>query len=485
MSIPVAVSPLDTLPLFVNLKDKPCLLVGGGEVAFRKLSLLLRASAAVTVIAPEIHPSIQRELGASVIHLNKRFHPADLDGFFLVIAATDDPLVNRSVFEAAEARNILVNVVDCPDLCRFIFPALIDRSPVIVAVSTGGASPVLARALRAQLEQSLPQRLGQLARFADAKRQEVKHHIKDSALRRRFWERLLSGPLRELVMSSQDEAAESTFRDALAGELSGGRPKGLVSLVGAGPGDPELLTLKALRLLQEADYIVHDRLVSDAILDLSRRDATRIDVGKESSRHTLPQSEINALLAKLALEGHTVVRLKGGDPFLFGRGGEEIETLMQQGLSFQVVPGISAANGCAAYAGIPLTHRDHAHSVLFVTGHFKEGGGSDVNWRELIAPNRTVVIYMGLQAMPAIRQELLKSGVDPELPVALVEEGTLNAQRVVVSTLEGLEEAARSAAIRPPALIIIGTVVQLREKLEWFNSSPSHESGTFPSLQAH
>lgn len=460
---------MDTVPLFVDLRGKACLVVGGGEVAFRKVSLLLRAQASVTVIAPEIHASLQALQPLSEMSIRQRpFEPSDLDGVFLVIAATDRTEVNQAVFDLAESRQILVNVVDCPSLCRFIVPAIIDRSPVVVAVSTGGASPVLARSLRATLEKQLPQRLGALARFADQQRSRVKGRLPDPQVRRRFWETVLEGPVRQLMLSGQDHSAIKAFDSALVQVESGDKPRGLVSLVGAGPGDPELLTIKAFRLLQEADYIVHDRLVSPAILDLARRDATRIDVGKKSNRHTLPQEEINDLLARLALEGHQVVRLKGGDPFLFGRGGEEIETLMEAGVSFQVIPGVSAANGCAAYAGIPLTHRDHAHSVLFVTGHFKEGGGSDVDWSSLIVPRRTLVVYMGIQALPEIQSRLLAGGADPHLPVALVEEGTLDRQRVVVSCLEDMLSAARTAEICPPALIILGTVVGLRDRLSWF-----------------
>jgi len=375
---------------------------------------------------------------------------------------------------AARRHRIPVNVVDCPELCSFIFPAIVDRSPVVIAISTGGASPVLARLVRARLEAALPAAYGRLAQLAEACRQRVKDCIPDGTRRRRFWEASLQGGLAELIFAGQDAEAQRQFERLLAAESGGrdGTGVGFVSLVGAGPGDPDLLTLKALRTLQEADVIVHDRLVSPEIMRLARTDAERINAGKASSKHTLPQAEINQLLVRLAREGKRVVRLKGGDPFIFGRGGEEIETLMDQGIPFQIVPGVTAASGCAAYAGIPLTHRDHAQSVVFVTGHSREGLGSTVAWDRLVNPQQTLVVYMGLQAFPNIRDQLLAHGAAPSTPAAIVEQGTTPRQRVITGTLASLYDRAAPAGIESPALIIIGSVVTLHDKLTWFLSSP-------------
>ena len=460
------------LPIFLKLSGQSCLVVGGGEVAARKVNALLRAKGTVTVLSPELVTELtvwHREGG--IAHIRKRFEPADLAGFHLVISATDRREVNEMVAAAAREKGIPVNVVDCPDLCSFIFPAIVDRSPVVIAVSTGGASPVLARLVRARLETALPAAYGRLALLAESCRLRVKKAIPDATQRRRFWESTLQGGLAELIFSGRDEEAQVRFDRLLAAEAGQGRESadtGFVSLVGAGPGDPDLLTLRALRTLQEADVIVYDRLVSPEVMRLARTDAEKINAGKASSKHTLPQVEINQLLVRLAREGKRVVRLKGGDPFIFGRGGEEIETLMEQGVSFQIVPGVTAATGCAAYAGIPLTHRDYAQSVTFVTGHSREGLGSTVDWSKLVNPQQTLVVYMGLQALPNIRDQLLAYGADATLPAAIVEQGTTAHQRVVTGTLATLYERAANAGIASPALIIIGHVVSLHDKLDWY-----------------
>lgn len=460
------------LPIFLRLAGQPCLVVGGGEVAARKVNALLRAGARVRVVAPALGEDVHRLLLAGRIeHLARRFEPSDLDGQALVISATDRREVNEAVAAAAQARNVPVNVVDCPDLCGFIFPAIVDRSPVVIAVSTGGASPVLARLVRARLEMALPAAYGRLALLAERFRQRVKAALPDASRRRRFWEAALQGGPAELMFNGQDAAAERCFEGLLAAETagpaSGGR--GFVSLVGAGPGDPDLLTLRALRLLQEADVVVYDRLVSAEVMGLIRTDAERINAGKASSRHTLPQEEINRLLVRLAREGKRVVRLKGGDPFIFGRGGEEIETLLEQGIPFQIVPGVTAATGCAAYAGIPLTHRDHAQSVAFVTGHSREGQGSSVDWARLVNPQQTLVVYMGLQAFPEIRDQLIRHGCPADTLAAIIEQGTTVRQRAVTGTLVDLYERATAAGIASPALIIIGSVVALHRQLAWYH----------------
>ncbi|MFY9314492.1 MAG: siroheme synthase CysG [Burkholderiales bacterium] len=436
---------MDFLPIFFDVRDQPCLVVGGGEVAARKCALLRRAGAQVTMAT--------------------QFREEELARYALVIAATSDQEVNRAVAAAAKARRIPVNVVDQPALCSFILPSIIERAPLIVAVSSGGASPVLARLLRARLETLIPAGYGRLAALAGAFRERVKARFRPQE-RRRFWERALQGPIAELVFSGRDaealQALQASLDDARLA-FSGGE----VSLIGAGPGDPDLLTFRALRLMQQADVVVYDRLVSQPILDLVRLEAERIYAGKERAKHTLPQEDINHLLVRLAREGKRVVRLKGGDPFIFGRGGEEIDTLAAEGIPFQVVPGITAAAGCASYAGIPLTHRDFAQSVVFVTGHLKNGS-MDLNWAALAQPHQTIVFYMGLIGVEVLCRELVAHGLPAATPAALVEAGTTPRQRVLAGTLASLPAIVRDGGVRAPTLIIIGEVVTLRERLKWF-----------------
>lgn len=462
---------MDYFPLFIKLKDQPCLVIGAGEIAARKIALLARAGAAITVIAREFSEAVltmQHELNLTL--LQKYFESGDVTGFKLVVSATDNQQTNEKVAEAAKSLDIPVNVVDTPALCSFIFPAIIDRDPIIAAVSSGGASPVLARLLRAKIESSIPAAYGTLAQFVEKFRSDVKKRIQLPALRRIFWEQVLQGKVAELIFSGQIQQAEQQIQQDLLESAKQTSAKGEVYLVGAGPGDPDLLTFRALRLMQQADVVVYDRLVAPAILDLVRRDAQRIYVGKQRDNHSMPQDRINILLADLAKEGKRVVRLKGGDPFIFGRGGEEIATLMEQGIAFQVVPGITAASGCSSYAGIPLTHRDHAQSCIFVTGHLKDGS-IDLNWTQLAAPNQTVVIYMGLVGLPAICSALMAHGAPEDLPIALVEQGATARQRVITGTLLTLPKIVKGLQIKPPTLMIIGTVVNLRKQLHWFNEN--------------
>ena len=457
---------MDYLPIFFDIREKPCLVVGGGEVAARKCALLLRAGARVTVVAPTLGPSLDAQRAAlAIVHRAGRFAPHDADGFALVIAATDDDAVNREVAAAAHSAHIPVNVVDQPALCSFIMPAIVERSPLVVAVSSGGAAPVLARLLRARLESLIPAGYGRLASLAATFRDEVKTRFA-AAERRRFWERALQGPIAELVYSGREDEARRALEQAIADPrlaFSGGE----VALVGAGPGDPDLLTFRALRLMQQADVVVYDRLVSMPILDMVRRDAERIYAGKERANHALPQEDINQLLVRLAREGKRVVRLKGGDPFIFGRGGEEIDTLAAEGIPFQVVPGITAAAGCAAYAGIPLTHRDHSQSVVFVTGNLKDGG-MDLNWDALAQPRQTVVFYMGLSGIDILCRELVAHGLPARTPAALIQQGTTAEQRVLTGDLDTLSGIVHAARVKAPTLIIVGGVVKLRERLHWF-----------------
>jgi uroporphyrin-III C-methyltransferase/precorrin-2 dehydrogenase/sirohydrochlorin ferrochelatase len=457
-------------PMFYELTGKSCVVVGGGDVAARKVSLLHRAGGKVTVISPALCESLQRRIRSQEIsHIAREFNESDLDECVLVVAATDDLAVNKLISDIAHQKKLPVNVVDQPELCSFVVPSIIDRSPVQVAVSTGGASPVLARLLRARLETMIPTAYGRLAELMDEFRVKVKNQFKVPAKRRYFWESVVQGPIAEMVFSGKEESARAAMHHAIdSGEetISG---RGEVYLVGAGPGDPDLLTFKALRLLQQADVIVYDRLVSEEILDLARRDADLVYVGKERDKHILPQEDINLMLARIAKKGKRVLRLKGGDPFIFGRGGEEIETLMEAGVPFQVVPGITAATGAASYGGIPLTHRDYAQSVLFVTGHLKDGS-MNLNWNAMVQPRQTVVVYMGLLGVNTLCAKMIEHGRSGDTPVALVQQATTNNQRVLIATLSTLPEKLQDADIKPPTLIIVGEVVGLHKKLAWFNT---------------
>ncbi|MFP5350410.1 MAG: siroheme synthase CysG [Gammaproteobacteria bacterium] len=455
------------LPIFFNVRNRPVLLVGGGDVAARKATLLLEAGAAITVVAPQLADAFgQWTRQGRLKHLAARFSESLLDGVVLVFAATDDATVNRQIYEAATARGIPVNVVDHPELCTFIMPSIIDRSPVVAAVSTGGASPVLARLIRARLETLIPSGYGRLATLVGEFRDAVKRRFTHPAQRRRFWEEVLDGPIAEQVYSGQEDAARTALRHRLE-TAADAPPQGTVYLVGAGPGDPDLLTFRALRLMQQADVVVYDRLVTPEVLALVRRDADRIYAGKERANHAIPQEDINHLLVRLAREGKRVVRLKGGDPFIFGRGGEEIETLAAEGITFQVVPGITAAAGCASYAGIPLTHRDYAQSVVFVTGHLQDGT-INLNWDAIIQPKQTIVFYMGLHGVAEICHKLIEHDMPRGTPAALVQQGTTRHQRVLSGTLATLPQIVEEGRVKAPTLIIVGDVVQLREKLAWF-----------------
>jgi uroporphyrin-III C-methyltransferase/precorrin-2 dehydrogenase/sirohydrochlorin ferrochelatase len=409
----------------------------------------------------------QKESGA-IAYRAAAFQAPDVEAFALVVAATADAAVNTAVSAAARARNIPVNVVDQPELCTFIFPSIVDRSPVLVAVSTGGASPVLARLLRARLETLIPAGYGRLAEIMQRFRGRVGQRFGNTVLRRRFWERILHGPVSEMIFAGREPAALELIERELTAATAVELAQGAVYLIGAGPGDPDLLTFRALRLMQQADVVLYDRLVTPQILDMVRREAERIYVGKRRDYHTVRQEEINHILVDLARQGKKVVRLKGGDPFIFGRGGEEIATLAEQGIPFQVVPGITAANGCAAYAGIPLTHRDYAQSVAFVTGHSRDPA-IGLDWGSLIQPQQTLVIYMGLTGLNTICRELIAHGMSPGMPVALIEQGTTDEQRVLIGTLETLPEKIAGSNVHAPTLLIVGEVVKLHDSLAWFH----------------
>jgi uroporphyrin-III C-methyltransferase / precorrin-2 dehydrogenase / sirohydrochlorin ferrochelatase len=458
---------MEFLPIFFKLDGQACLVVGGGAVAARRVNLLRKAGGQVTVVSPRLTGELTEQVSAGELsHLARGFQADDLAGMRLVIAATDDAAVNAEVSRLAQAQAVPVNVVDNPELCSFIVPSILDRSPVLAAVSTGGASPVLARQLRTRLETLIPSAYGRLASMVEEFREAAKQRFEEPDDRRHFWEEVLEGPIAELVFAGREPEARRRIEQALVrGSASQG--VGEVYLVGAGPGDPDLLTFRAVRLMQQADVMVYDRLVSAPILELVRRDAQRIYVGKEKNNHAVPQEGINQLLVELARQGKRVLRLKGGDPFIFGRGGEEIETLAQEGIPFQVVPGITAAAGCASYAGIPLTHRDYAQSCTFVTGHLKEGN-LDLNWIQLVQPRQTVVFYMGLTGINVICEQLIAHGMAPDMPAALVEQGTTRNQRVHIGTVATLPALVAKADVRAPTLTIIGEVVTLHDKLDWY-----------------
>ncbi|WP_028693683.1 siroheme synthase CysG [Pseudomonas cremoricolorata] len=460
---------MDYLPLFHKLQGARVLVVGGGEIALRKARLLSDAGAELRVVAPQVDGQLVELVAQSGGQVFGRgYQASDLTGCRLVIAATDDPQLNAQVSSEAQALSVPVNVVDAPALCTVIFPAIVDRSPLVVAVSSGGDAPVLARLIRAKLEAWIPAAYGELAGLAARFRHQVKALYPDVNQRRGFWEDVFQGPIAERQLAGQGDEAERLLRAKVEGAPA--QQGGEVYLVGAGPGDPDLLTFRALRLMQQADVVLYDRLVAPAIIDMCRRDAERIYVGKRRSEHAVPQDQINRLLVDLAQQGKRVLRLKGGDPFIFGRGGEEIEELAEHGIPFQVVPGITAASGCSSYAGIPLTHRDHAQSVRFVTGHLKDGS-SNLPWLDLVAPNQTLVFYMGLVGLPTICAELIAHGRASDTPAALVQQGTTRNQRVFTGTLANLPELVAQHEVHAPTLVIVGEVVQLRDKLAWFEGA--------------
>jgi uroporphyrin-III C-methyltransferase/precorrin-2 dehydrogenase/sirohydrochlorin ferrochelatase len=461
---------MEYLPIFVDLKQHDCLVVGGGDIAARKAALLVKAQAKVTLVAPELATMTRDMLARGEISwIEAKFDPSQINQPRLIIAATDIESVNEQVYQAAKQKNILVNVADSPDQCDFILASILDRSPIVVAVSSGGDSPVLARNLRARLETLIPPAYSRLGQLAAKYRESVKQKFAKISQRRRFWESVLEGPVADHVLAGRDTLAEQTLLEKLNSDEQKAFSQGEVYLVGAGPGDPDLLTFKALRLMQQADVVFYDRLVSKEILALVRKEAEMVYVGKQRAWHAVRQEEINQLLLEHAQQGKRVLRLKGGDPFIFGRGGEEIDTLAEQKIPFQVVPGITAASGCSSYAGIPLTHRDYAQSCVFVTGQLKEGE-LELNWTSLVQPRQTVVVYMGLAGLPQLSSQLQAHGMSPDMPAALVQQGTTDNQKVWLSTIAELPAVAEKEQPIAPTLVIIGEVTQLHNNLAWFNS---------------
>lgn len=469
-------------PAFLDLQSAPVLIVGGGAIAARKLDLLSQAGASVMVVSPTATAGISgRAKEGGLRWLAKCFDPTDVNGMRIVIAATGDRDVNAAVARAAREAGIPVNVVDDAALSTFIVPAIVDRSPLVVAISSGGVAPMLARRVRALIESLLDESWGRLALFAERWRPRIRSGIVDLVTRRRFYDWLLDGPVAALVRVGRESDADKLLEERLTARQP--RSIGSVTLVGAGPGDPELLTLRALRALQEADVILTDRLVSAQVLARARRDAEVIDVGKTAGGHGARQERINRMMVVEARRGRRVLRLKGGDPFVFGRGGEELEYLRRHGIAFEVVPGITAAIACAAHAGIPLTHRDHAQGLQFVTAHCRESLDS-IDWHGLARPGQTLAFYMGVAELDAIRDRLTAAGLSPATPAALVENGTRQDQRVVVTVLADLPGAAQRHSVGSPSMLFVGDVAALATRLHWFGAAPVVESSPQVSAPA-
>lgn len=465
---------MEYFPLFLKLHQRSCLVIGGGEVATRKISSLLKSGAEVHVIAAEFCSELlqlHRDTPAGRLQLttqaNVQADNLPLENYFLVVAASSDARLNRTLAERCQQLQCHCNVASQSSLGDTILPSIIDRSPVVIALHSGAQSPTVTRYLKRQLEAFVPQHVNLLVAWAERWRKIVKQRLSSVAIRQRLWDRVLSGMAAEHLYNGQADNADAIMEEHLL-EAEAGQLWGEVFLVGAGPGDPELLTLKALRLIQQADVVLYDRLVSAPIMALLPPECERIYVGKQQANHAVPQLEINQRLVDLAKQGRNVLRLKGGDPFIFGRGGEEIELLAANGVSFQVVPGITAASGCASYAGIPLTHRDYSQSVRFITGHLKNDQ-INLAWPELAMPNQTLVFYMGLSGLTEICRSLIAHGRSPDTPAAIVEKGTTPQQRVITGTLENLPERVIQHQVGAPTLLIIGEVVQLQFTLGWFN----------------
>jgi uroporphyrin-III C-methyltransferase/precorrin-2 dehydrogenase/sirohydrochlorin ferrochelatase len=461
---------VDYLPIFVNIKDQHCLIVGGGAVAARKADLFIKAGAIVTVIAPELKTEMKHHLSHGKIVWQMDLFSTEVIEHIAkpkyVISATDDEEINQAVYQYCQVNNIPVNVADQTEYCDFILPAIVDRSPMTIAISTGGRSPVLARVMKARLETLIPAGFGRLTDLVGRYRQKVKEAIQDLDGRKAFWEKLLVSTFIDKTVQGRVEEAESYIENEINAVKKSGQeiPEGEVYLIGAGPGDPDLMTFKALRLLQQADVILYDRLVAPEIIEMARREAERIYVGKKDKWHKVQQPDIGLMMVELAKQGKRVARLKGGDPYIFGRGAEEAEVLVQHGVSYEVVPGITAAAGCSAYAGFPLTHREFSQSVALITGH-QQAGAEGIDYARLAQSGDTMVFYMGIKNAPKIQKGLLSNGVNPEMPVAIIEKGTTPEQKVTITELSHFTEIIQNNQIKPPALIVIGDVIKVRQRL--------------------
>ena len=463
---------MDHLPIFLDVRGRKVIVDGGSSIAARRVERALQAGAKVHVFADSLDDEF-RDLRdhPDLTHHTRAPKLPDFVGAAVAYGATENEERDRALYEMANHSNVLANVADVTEYCDFITPSIIDRSPLVIAISSGGAAPIIARILRARIEAILPATYGKLAAFSGRLRERVMTKLKTASARREFWESTIDGPVADKFLAGDEKAAKKQFLKELDAAALGQdiAQVGEVYLVGAGPGDPDLLTFRALHLMQRADVVLYDRLIGDGIINLVRRDAERIYVGKKPGNHALTQPEISALLVKLAKEGKRVLRLKGGDPFIFGRGGEELETLAEAGIPFQVIPGITAASGCASYAGIPLTHRDHAQACIFVTAHGQDGVLS-LDWDTMARPGQTVAIYMGLGSLEFLMNEFIKRGVPADTPAAIVDNGTRPNQRVVKGTLADLYQKAEAAKLPGPALVIVGSVVELSDSLNWYKN---------------
>ena len=466
---------MDRLPIYLDLQNRPCLVVGGGVIAERKSQLLLRCGASVSVLAPKITKDLRKlSKQGKISHISQSIHDTDITDFWLIVAATDDHALNKNISFSAESAGKLCNVVDNNKLSTFILPAIVDRSPVIIAIGTEGNAPVLAQKLKTEIESWLPTRIGQLAKQAGRWRQLVKNRYETLQERRHFWRNFFSGPIADHLLSGRQILAEKLMRSELIGEANEkASNQGQVSIVGAGPGDPGLITLHAKQLISQSDVILYDELVSAPILDFARKEADLIPVGKRSGTKGMQQEQINHLLVNEALKGKRVCRLKGGDPFIFGRGGEEVLALSHAGLPYQIVPGISAAIGCAAYAGLPLTLRGISSSVTFATAKLENEIPQD--WIHLLKAGHTLAIYMGVKSIETISSELINARINTNLPVCIIENGTTKDQRLIMSTLGKVVIDTKDAQLNTPAIIYIGETVKWAEKLQWFDGQSEAE----------
>ena len=457
---------MESFPIFINLKEKPVTIIGGGDIALRKVKLLIKADPKITVISKVVCSDL-KELMKQHDHkiVIKSFQESDLKTPVLIIAATNNPKLNKRISTYAQQNNILINVVDQPKLCTFTMGSIVERDSLVISISSGGKAPVLVRNIREKIETVIPQSYAELVRFSGSLRSVIKKKIQSGVKRRIFWEEFFNSDYIQKFILNPKKLNLKVFNKILSSMKN--KKTGEVYLVGAGPGERDLLTIRALHLMQKCDICIYDNLVSKDILELVRRDADLVYAGKKKDQHTLSQDKINSLLIKFAKQGKRVLRLKGGDPFIFGRGGEEIESLMKHKILFQVVPGITAASGVASYSGIPLTHRDHAQSCLFLTGHLKDGV-IDFDWPKLIIENQTLVVYMGLLSLSELVDNLVKHGMIKKMPIAIIESGTTSHQRVVTGVLSNIKLKVSKSKIKSPALIIIGSVVTLRNKLNWF-----------------
>ncbi len=464
---------MDFLPIFLDIRDKLVVVDGGTTVAARRVERALLAGAEVHVFDPalcdEFNPLLKNP---KLTHHKRPIEETDIQGAIVAYGASENDTRDKTLHAGAKKAGVLANVADVCEYCDFITPSVVDRSPLVVAISSGGTAPVIARILRARIESILPPAYGRMAEFLGKFREKVLSGIESTRARRRFWENMIDGPVGDRFLSGDTEGAETQLLQTIEETREGKAlsEQGEVFLVGAGPGDPDLLTFRALRLMQRADVVLYDRLVGDPVLELIRRDAERIYVGKRPDHHTMFQEDISALMVRLAKEGKRVLRLKGGDPFIFGRGGEEIEMLAEHRIPFQVVPGVTAASGCSTYSGIPLTHRDYAQSCIFITAHGKDGV-LELDWEVLLRPNQTVAIYMGLSSLKILSDNFAKHGADPDTPAAIIDNGTRPNQRIVTGTISNLYEKATEQKFTGPSIIIIGGVVNLRDKLRWFSDN--------------